>query len=118
GLFLAPIINNGKDPYGQRLGVNLLFGALVLVVGGSLAGEYLSIHQLLDLDLSFWWGHQGYEYTDLGRVWQIALLIGLGLWLFLMLRAIVPALKTNPQHKQLLVLFTGATAAIGLFYVA
>ena len=76
GLFLAPVIG-GHEPKFQRLGVNVLFGALLLVVVGSLAGEYLAIHQVLPLDLSFWLGHQGYEYVDLGRVWQIALFVGL-----------------------------------------
>ena len=26
---------------------------------------------------SFFWGHQGYEYVDLGRIWQILLFVGL-----------------------------------------
>jgi nitric oxide reductase subunit B len=116
GLFLAPIINGGKDPKYQRLGVNILFGALLVVVAGSLTGEYLAIHQLLKLDLSFWFGHQGYEYVDLGRVWQILLLAGLGIWLVLMLRCIVPALKIATDAKQLLFLFTASTVAIATFY--
>jgi nitric oxide reductase subunit B len=58
GLFLAPVIG-GHEPKHQRLGVNVLFGALLLVVVGSLAGEYAAIHQVLPLDLSFWFGHQG-----------------------------------------------------------
>jgi nitric oxide reductase subunit B len=53
GLFIAPVIG-GREPKYQRLGVNVLFGALLLVVGGSLAGEYLAIHQKLPLDASFW----------------------------------------------------------------
>jgi nitric oxide reductase large subunit len=32
---------------GQRLGVNVLFGALLLVVVGSMAGEWLSVKQML-----------------------------------------------------------------------
>lgn len=116
GLFIAPIVNGGKDPKYQRLGVNVLFGALLVVVFGSLGGEYLAIHQKLNLDLSFWFGHQGYEYTDLGRFWQILLLAGLGIWLFLMLRCIAPALKIAKDSKQLLLLFTASTIAIGLFY--
>jgi len=44
GLFLGPAVG-GAEPRFQRLGVNLLFGALLLVVGGSLAGEYLAIHR-------------------------------------------------------------------------
>lgn len=116
GLFIAPIVNGGKDPKYQRLGVNVLFGALLVVVLGSLTGEFLAIHQLLNFDLSFLFGHQGYEYVDLGRFWQILLLVGLGLWLVLMLRCIIPALKTATHSKQLLLLFTASTIAIGLFY--
>lgn len=116
GLFLAPIVNGGKDPKYQRLGVNILFGALLVVVFGSLTGELLAIHQKIGLDLSFWFGHQGYEYVDLGRFWQILLLLGLGIWLFLMLRCIAPALKIAKDSKELLLLFTASTVAIGLFY--
>lgn len=116
GLLIAPIINGGQDPKYQRFGVNFLFGALLLVVFGSLTGEALAIHQLLDFDLSFWFGHQGYEYVDLGRVWQILLLVGLGVWLTLMLRCIAPALKIAKDNKQLLLLFSASTIAIGLFY--
>lgn len=116
GLFIAPIINGGKDPKFQRFGVNFLFAALVIVVFGSLIGELLAIKQIINLDLSFWFGHQGYEYTDLGRFWQILLLVGLGVWLLLMLRCIAPALKIAKDTKQLLLLFTASAVAIGLFY--
>ncbi|KAA3606334.1 MAG: nitric-oxide reductase large subunit [Calditrichaeota bacterium] len=118
GLFLAPVINGGKDPKFQKLGVNILFGALLVVVGGSLTGEYFAIHQKLDLEWSFLIGHQGYEYIDLGRVWQIGLFTGLLVWLSLMLNAIVPALKKNEQGRSLLILFTLSATAIGLFYGA
>lgn len=40
GLFIAPAVA-GQEPKGQRLGVNVLFAALILVVAGSLAGEWL-----------------------------------------------------------------------------
>jgi nitric oxide reductase subunit B len=117
GLFLAPAVG-GREPRFQRLGVNLLFGALLFVVAGSLAGEYLSIHQHLGLDAGFWFGHQGYEYVDLGRAWQIALFIGLVLWLTLMLRGLAPALARRDDSRSLVFMFTGATTAIGLMYAA
>ncbi|MGE0455285.1 MAG: nitric-oxide reductase large subunit [Vicinamibacteria bacterium] len=117
GLFLGPIVG-GREPRFQRLGVNVLFGALLLVVTGSLAGEYLSIHQRLGLDAGFWFGHQGYEYVDLGRFWQIALFAGLLLWLTLMLRALWPALARRDDSRTLTLMFTGASAAIGLMYGA
>src|SRR5439155_6598361 len=64
GLYVAPAVGGG-EPRGQRLLVNLLFTALLVIVLGSLAGEWLSIKQLLPGDLWFWVGHQGYEYVDL-----------------------------------------------------
>jgi len=117
GLFLAPAVG-GREPGFQRLGVNLLFGALLVVVAGSLAGEYMAIHQRLGLEASFWFGHQGYEYVDLGRAWQIALFIGLILWLALMLRALAPALARRDEGRSLVLMFTGASTAIGLMYAA
>lgn len=116
GLFLAPIINGGKDPAYQKLGVNILFVALLIVVAGSFLGQYSAIAHLLPSTFNFWFGHQGYEYIDLGRFWQIALFIGLLLWLGLMLRCMVPALKTKDADKNLLALLTAAVIAIGLFY--
>lgn len=118
GLFFAPVVG-GREPRHQRLGVNILFGALLLVVVGSLAGEWLAIQQgFADLDTSYWFGHQGYEYIDLGRAWQIALFVGLLLWLVLMLRALWPALTREGPMRQLVLLFAGSTVAIGLFYGA
>jgi nitric oxide reductase subunit B len=115
GLFLAPLIG-GREPRYQRLGVNVLFGALLLVVVGSLAGEWASVMRKLPHGLSFWFGHQGYEFVELGRAWQIALYAGLFLWLFLMLRGLWPALRTPGENRGLIALFTGSTVAIGLFY--
>jgi nitric oxide reductase subunit B len=117
GLFLAPVIG-GHEPKHQRLGVNVLFGALLLVVVGSMAGEWLSIQQKLGLDAGFWFGHQGYEYVDLGRAWQIALYVGLILWLVLMIRAILPALRRKDGERGMIALFAGSVIAIGLLYGA
>lgn len=117
GLFIGPLVSE-KEPAGQRLGVNVLFGALVLVVAGSLTGEWLSIHNKMTDLVSFYFGHQGYEYIDLGRVWQIALFVGLLLWLFLMLRVLRPALSKTDEQKQLVTLLAVSTGAIALFYGA
>ena len=118
GLFLAPLINGGKDPAYQKLGVDILFWALVVVVVGSFVGNYLAIAQIMPPEWNFWLGHQGYEYVDLGRLWQIGKFIGIAFWLVLMLRGIVPALRTPGGDKNLLALLTASVVAIGLFYGA
>ena len=116
GLFIAPFIC-GYEPKYQRLGVNALFGALLVVVLGSMAGEWMSVmHKLGGGDMWFWFGHQGYEYVDLGRVWQAALFVGLLLWLFLIGRSAVAALKQNVGNRSLILLYLGTTAGIALFY--
>jgi len=119
GLFLAPLIHGGRDPKYQKLGVDVLFWALVLVVVGSFAGNYLAIAQLMPRAWSFWLGHQGYEYVDLGRLWQIGKFAGIVLWLVLMLRGVLPALfSRDGGDKNLLALLTASVGAIGLFYGA
>ncbi|PIQ86386.1 MAG: nitric oxide reductase large subunit [Candidatus Omnitrophica bacterium CG11_big_fil_rev_8_21_14_0_20_45_26] len=117
GLFIAPAVS-GHEPKFQKFGVNFLFGALLIIVIGSLTGQALAIAQKLDLPVNFWFGHQGYEYVDLGRFWQIFLLVGLILWFLLVFRAIFPALKRKEEGNQLLILFLIASAAIALFYAA
>ncbi len=118
GLFIGPLVSE-HEPVGQRLGVNVLFIALLVVVVGSLTGELLSIHGQMPSDLaSFYFGHQGYEYVDLGRVWQIALFVGLLLWLFLMVRVLLPALRQAGEQKELVMLLAVASTAIALFYGA
>jgi nitric oxide reductase subunit B len=117
GLYIAPAVS-GKEMKLQRFGVNVLFGALLLVVVGSLTGELLSVNHMLSGDAWFYFGHQGYEYVDLGRVWQIALTVGLFLWVYLIGRNIFVAIRRNDEHKSLLVLFLIASVAIGGFYMA
>ncbi len=117
GLFIGPLVS-GVDPKFQRLGVNVLFGALLLIVVGSLAGEWMSVMNRMSDATSFYWGHQGYEYVDLGRGWQYLLFAGLLIWFGLVVRAILPALKNAGESKHLIWLFLISGGAIGLFYGA
>lgn len=116
GLFIAPAIS-GKEPKYQRFGVNFVFVALLIIVVGSMSGQWVAVQQKLGLKANFWFGHQGYEYVDLGRFWQAFLLIGLFLWLFLLGRAIWPVLKKPSENRSLLLLFFIASAAIPTFYI-
>ncbi len=117
GLFVAPAVS-GREPPLQKLGVNFLFVCLLLIVGGTLFGTWYATRQRLGLDMNFWFGHQGYEYVDLGRFWQLFLFVGLWLWLALTARALWPAFRQPGQHRHLLALFLIASTAIALFYGA
>jgi nitric oxide reductase subunit B len=117
GLYIAPAIS-GYEPKFQKAGVNFLFIALLIIVLGSMLGEWMGVMQMLGLSDNFYFGHQGYEYVDLGRFWQIFLLVGLFLWLFLLVRAIRPAITKGGESKHLLAMFIMASAAIAIFYIA
>ena len=117
GLFIAPAVS-GHEPKYQKLGVNVLFIALLIIVAGSMVGQWYGIMQRLGYEMNFWLGHQGYEYVDLGRFWQIFLFAGLFIWLFLMVRGIWPAFKTQKEGRHLLGMFLISSAAIALFYGA
>ena len=117
GLYIAPAIS-GHEPKYQRLGVNFLFACLLLIVVGGFAGQWMAVMQKLGLENNFWFGHQGWEYADMGRFWQWFLFIGLMLWLLLVGRALWPALKNGGESRSIVGLLFLSTTAIGLFYGA
>ncbi|HEY0562044.1 MAG TPA: cbb3-type cytochrome c oxidase subunit I, partial [Methylophilus sp.] len=113
-LFIAATLG-GKDPVGQKKGVDVLFWSLVFIVFGSLIGEWAGIKQLLP-DLWFWFGNQGWEYLELGRAWQILLAAALVFWFVLLFRALMPALQ-DPEKKEIAALFLIAALAVPVFYL-
>ncbi|WP_299247982.1 nitric-oxide reductase large subunit [uncultured Lacinutrix sp.] len=115
GLFLAPMISSKEMKY-QVFGINFLFIALLIIVLGSLVGEWLGVHQFLDLTTNFFFGHQGYEYMDLGRFWQIFLGIGLVLWVLMVGRHVVFGIRKNDDSKHLLIILLISVIAIGMFF--
>jgi len=117
GLYVAPMLG-GRDPNFQRFGVNFLFISLLIIVIGSFAGQWAAVHRFFDsLTMNFWFGHQGYEYVDLGRFWQIYLTIGLFLWVGLVVRGLWPVLQEK-GGKSLIYLVLVSAIAIGLLYAA
>jgi len=118
GLYLAPLLSNYEPKY-QRLGVNFLFVSLLIIVVGSFSGQWLAVHGFIaDGTLNFWFGHQGYEYVDLGRFWQVYLFIGLLLWVVLVLRGLWPLFRAGTSSASLVLLVIVATISIGLLYGA
>lgn len=117
GLYIAPAIT-GKEPKFQVWGVNFLFVAAAVIIFGSMFGEWLGIQQKLDFAMNYWFGHQGYEYIELGRFWQAFLFVGLVLWLILVTRALWSALWKKSVERQMIWMLFLSSGAIGLFYGA
>ncbi|MEY3516600.1 MAG: hypothetical protein RIS67_817 [Pseudomonadota bacterium] len=117
GLYIAPAIS-GVEPKFQRAGVNFLFTCLLIIVVGAFTGQWFAVMQKLGLANNFWFGHQGWEYVDIGRFWQAFLFVGLMVWLLLMGRALWPALRRKDEMSSIVGLLFLSTVAIGMFYAA
>jgi nitric oxide reductase subunit B len=117
GLYIAPAIS-GHEPKFQKLGVDVLFYALLFIVVGSTAFGWLGSLQHLGNNFSFWIGNQGLEFTSMGRVWQILLFIGLLFWVTLLGRGLMPALKRPSESRGLIAMVFLSATCIGVFYAS
>ncbi|MHB9106172.1 MAG: nitric-oxide reductase large subunit [Armatimonadota bacterium] len=115
GIFLAPMIARREPKHQDKLAI-ALFAAVVLVVVGSLLGEAASLQNLLpDNSPWFWIGAQGWEYLDLGRLWQILLTAGMFIWVGILYRGLRTRLPG--EHKgNLPYLFLYSALSIPVFY--
>lgn len=96
-IFILPILAKKEVPGQLRL-VNILFVALFLLVGGSLTGMVLGPLGLLGT----WWnllGHQGWEFVDFGKIYQVWLMGIFVLWGIIVYRGLKPAfVKREPWN--------------------
>jgi nitric oxide reductase subunit B len=117
GLYIAPLLS-GREPKFQKLGVDVLFWALIAIVVGSTATGWLGTLQHRGVDFSFWLGNQGLEFTSMGRIWQVLLFVGLLFWVTLLGRALWPALKTPSETRGLIAMVFLSATCIGGFYAS
>lgn len=115
GLFIGPLV--GKEPKKQGLLITILFAAIVIAVVGALVGTWMSVTGKAGVN-SFYLGHQGYEYIELGRVWQLLLIGGMIFWLILVVRAIRPALGNEQDYGGITHMLLYSAVTIPLFYMA
>jgi nitric oxide reductase subunit B len=115
GLYIAPAIS-GHEPKFQKLGVNVLFYALLFIVAGSTICGWLGTLQHKGVDFSFWLGNQGLEFTSMGRIWQYLLFVGLLFWALLLGRGLWPALRKPSESRGLIAMVFLAACCIGGFY--
>lgn len=113
-LYIGPLVG-GKEPPKQGWLVDLLFVAILIVALGSLGGEVLGLKGLLG-KWWFWLGHQGWEYLELGRFWQILLFVGLLGWLVIAYRVLKERLWDPQKRSGLVLLYTLSAIAVVLFF--
>ncbi len=111
GLLIAPWVAN-KDHKFPWL-VDVLWVALVVVALGSIAGLYLGATGQLR-ETWFWLGNEGRELLNLGRVWDIGLVIGLVFWFLL----IVSLIKKSATNNPLVGTIIWSSFAIATLYIA
>jgi nitric oxide reductase subunit B len=92
-IFILPILSKKEIPGQVRL-INILFIMLFVLVGGSLTGMVLGPLGLMG-EWWYWLGHQGWEFVDFGKGFQVLLMGVFILWMIVVYRGIKPALIKN-----------------------
>ncbi len=113
-IYLAPIVG-GREPRKQGLLVQILFAAILIVAVGSLGGEVAGIKGMFG-NAWFWLGHQGWEYLELGRLWQILLFVGLLAWLVIVYRAIRSAEIRDQDFRKLVNFYVLSAILVVVFF--
>ncbi|MBK7360378.1 MAG: cbb3-type cytochrome c oxidase subunit I [Saprospiraceae bacterium] len=88
-IFILPILAKKEVP-GQLRMINTLFVLLFILVGGSLLGMVLGPLGLMG-KWWYWLGHQGWEFVDFGKMYQVLLMGIFILWGVIVYRGIKPA---------------------------
>jgi nitric oxide reductase subunit B len=114
GIFVAALLS-GHEPRWQATLTNVLLGAVTVVGVGALLGIWAGTLGLFDGDL--WWilGNEGLEYLEMGRLWQVGVLVGFLIWVGLMYRSLRPLLQQETRYGiGHMLLYAGASIP-GLF---
>ncbi|HID21227.1 MAG TPA: nitric-oxide reductase large subunit, partial [Planctomycetaceae bacterium] len=64
----------------------------------------------------FWLAHQGWEFLELGRLWQILLFVGLIIWVVLVFRAVRPNFGKGQDRWGVVPFYTYSAIAIVSFF--
>jgi len=113
GLFVAPLASKGKD-FKFPIAVDILWIALLIVGGGGLIGLWLGALGKLPDELWYWLGSEGREYIELGRIWDIGLVIGLVLWFSIVFFTVKQADRVTPPLQMMI----WSAFAIAVLYIS
>ncbi|MCC6979115.1 MAG: cbb3-type cytochrome c oxidase subunit I [Candidatus Melainabacteria bacterium] len=111
-LFTLPLLSKA-EPKGQAFLTDVLFWMLIVLTVGSSAGILLGPMGLM----KEWWllGNQGWEFVELGKLWQGLLFVAFALWTFLIYRGIKDSLRKDHPIALPNWLFYSVLCVLGLF---
>ena len=90
--------NNSKF---DKLLVDILFLALLIVALGGFLGIWMGIKGFINGTLKIWLGYGGWEYLELGLIWRIGIVVGLVLWIVILIRNFSKVNWSDPEVKKL-----------------
>ncbi len=111
GLLIAPWVANRDHKYPWL--VDILWISLLVVAVGSIIGLYMGATGQMR-ETWFWLGNEGRELINLGRLWDIGLVIGLVFWFLLIISLIRKAATNNPIVSTII----WSSFAIATLYIA
>lgn len=116
GLIISRIFG-GKEWKGLVKLTYFLFGAFGVVIFGSLLAEWAGLCGWWgNGNGSFWLGSQGWEFIEMGRGFQLLMIVGFLVWAFVLIRNTVPALKM-PGKRFLAWVFLIFAICVPVFYI-
>ena len=106
-----------KVPKGQLLLINTLFTLCVIVGVGVLVGIYLGQTGIITGNVAYWLGSQGWEFMELGRAFQLLLLVAFSLWILIIYRGVKPWIsKKNLWSVPAWLLYGSGVMVLFLFF--
>ncbi len=91
-IWVLPLICR-PEPAGQLKWINALFWMLVVVAGGTMVGIPIGVSGILSDANTRWFGLQGWEFLQIGRLYHFILFASFCTWLIICVRGLWPALR-------------------------
>jgi nitric oxide reductase subunit B len=88
--FIAPLLSPREPKYQTRF-INIIFWLIIILVSGSVVGIYAGPKGIFEN--WYWFGNQGWEYLEPGKLWQSILFLVFILWGIALYRAVRPVIN-------------------------
>ncbi|MBS1608607.1 MAG: cbb3-type cytochrome c oxidase subunit I [Bacteroidetes bacterium] len=89
--FMMSLVSPKQTPKQVKL-INTIFWLCIVLVAGSFAGILLGPKGIIGKNW-YWLGHQGWEYVEIGKIWQLLLGVVFVVWAITLYRGIKPVMK-------------------------